>query len=80
MFEAELNSSFPFQTQPKGKAIGKENASIYFVGTATTIIEWNDIRIMTDPKSVSIVVVPLNLIRSRQFSSRRRFVVIALRL
>ena len=50
MFKAQLSSSFPFQTQPKGKAIGKENDGIYFVGTATTIIEWNDIRIMTDPK------------------------------
>lgn len=50
MFKTQLYSWFLFQTQPKGKAIGKENASIYFVGTATTIIEWNDIRIMTDPK------------------------------
>ncbi|KAL5334107.1 beta-lactamase superfamily domain-containing protein [Aspergillus crustosus] len=28
---------------------GGENASIYFVGTATTIIEWQGIRILTDP-------------------------------
>ncbi|PYH68138.1 MBL fold metallo-hydrolase [Aspergillus vadensis CBS 113365] len=28
---------------------GGENASIYFVGTATTIIQWHGIRIMTDP-------------------------------
>ncbi|KAL4758245.1 MBL fold metallo-hydrolase [Aspergillus foveolatus] len=28
---------------------GGENASIYFVGTATTIIEWQGVRIMTDP-------------------------------
>lgn len=28
---------------------GSENASIYFVGTATTILEWEGIRIMTDP-------------------------------
>ncbi|EPE30366.1 Metallo-hydrolase/oxidoreductase [Glarea lozoyensis ATCC 20868] len=26
-----------------------ENASIYFVGTATTILEWEGIRLMTDP-------------------------------
>ncbi|KAJ6114235.1 hypothetical protein N7486_000013 [Penicillium sp. IBT 16267x] len=28
---------------------GEENASIFFVGTATTIIEWAGIRLMTDP-------------------------------
>ena len=28
---------------------GTENASLYFVGTATTILEWEGIRIMTDP-------------------------------
>jgi len=28
---------------------GAENASIYFVGTATTILEWEGVRIMTDP-------------------------------
>ncbi|MCJ1482310.1 hypothetical protein MMC06_002474 [Schaereria dolodes] len=28
---------------------GDENASIFFVGTATTIIEWEGLRIMTDP-------------------------------
>jgi len=28
---------------------GSENASIYFVGTATTILEWEGIRLMTDP-------------------------------
>ncbi|OQE43508.1 hypothetical protein PENCOP_c003G04363 [Penicillium coprophilum] len=28
---------------------GKENAALVFVGTATTIIEWAGIRIMTDP-------------------------------
>ncbi|KAJ5503846.1 hypothetical protein N7463_006720 [Penicillium fimorum] len=28
---------------------GEENASLFFVGTATTIIEWTGIRIMTDP-------------------------------
>ncbi|KAB8071121.1 beta-lactamase-like protein [Aspergillus leporis] len=28
---------------------GEENASLYFVGTATTIIEWDGLRIMTDP-------------------------------
>jgi L-ascorbate metabolism protein UlaG (beta-lactamase superfamily) len=28
---------------------GKENASLYFVGTATTILDWGGVRIMTDP-------------------------------
>ncbi|KZF24749.1 Metallo-hydrolase/oxidoreductase [Xylona heveae TC161] len=28
---------------------GNENASIFFVGTATTVLEWQGIRIMTDP-------------------------------
>lgn len=39
-------------THPNGIGSGKENASIYFVGTATTILEWEGARIMTDPKSV----------------------------
>ncbi|KAK3064364.1 hypothetical protein LTR53_018519, partial [Teratosphaeriaceae sp. CCFEE 6253] len=33
---------------PKGSS-GDENASIYFIGTATTILEWENIRILTDP-------------------------------
>ncbi|KAL4951171.1 beta-lactamase superfamily domain-containing protein [Aspergillus filifer] len=48
---AELADSLPtakasnvHPTKPGG-----ENASIYFIGTATTIIEWQGIRIMTDP-------------------------------
>ena len=28
---------------------GSENASLYFVGTATTILDWAGIRLMTDP-------------------------------
>jgi hypothetical protein len=28
---------------------GGENASVYFVGTATTILEWEGIRVLTDP-------------------------------
>lgn len=39
-------------TNPNGIRPGSENASIYFVGTATTILEWEDVRIMTDPKYV----------------------------
>ncbi|MCJ1332063.1 hypothetical protein MMC10_008755 [Thelotrema lepadinum] len=40
---------------PKSSAVhpklggGSENASIYFVGTATTILEWHGMRLMTDP-------------------------------
>ena len=43
-------------TLPVGKthqhptnSTGKENASIYFIGTATTVLEWEGIRILTDP-------------------------------
>lgn len=40
----------PKQTHshPRGSTDG-ENASIYFVGTATVILEWQGIRILTDP-------------------------------
>jgi hypothetical protein len=31
------------------KATGSENASIFFVGNATTILEWEGVRLMTDP-------------------------------
>ncbi|KAH7065051.1 beta-lactamase-like protein [Macrophomina phaseolina] len=37
------------KVSPKGTDGGGENASIFFVGTATTILEWEGIRIMTDP-------------------------------
>jgi hypothetical protein len=36
------------QTTPN-KTTGKENASLFFVGTATTILEWEGMRMMTDP-------------------------------
>lgn len=36
------------KARPQG-SIGAENASIRFIGTATTIIEWAGIRLMTDP-------------------------------
>ncbi|KAI9724489.1 MAG: hypothetical protein M1812_000557 [Candelaria pacifica] len=35
------------KVHPRGP--GGENASIFFVGTATTILEWEGIRLMTDP-------------------------------
>ncbi|KAK1995093.1 Metallo-hydrolase/oxidoreductase [Colletotrichum falcatum] len=34
---------------PRGVSAGDEDASISFVGTATTILEWQGIRILTDP-------------------------------
>ena len=38
------------ETQTHPTASGShENASIFFVGTATTILEWEGIRLMTDP-------------------------------
>lgn len=45
-------TSLPVAKETKLKpagADGGENASLYFVGTATTILEWEGIRIMTDP-------------------------------
>eukprot|EP01111_Echinosteliopsis_oligospora_P001499 TRINITY_DN12253_c0_g1_i1.p1 TRINITY_DN12253_c0_g1~~TRINITY_DN12253_c0_g1_i1.p1 ORF type:complete len:343 (+),score=95.06 TRINITY_DN12253_c0_g1_i1:78-1106(+) len=38
-------------TVPSGApgSSGKENARLYFVGTATTILEWEGLRMMTDP-------------------------------
>ncbi|KAF2151990.1 Metallo-hydrolase/oxidoreductase [Myriangium duriaei CBS 260.36] len=49
------SSSVPASLPPPKEAkvspasTGGENASIYFVGTATTIFEWEGIRLMTDP-------------------------------
>ncbi|GKT40993.1 UPF0173 metal-dependent hydrolase [Colletotrichum spaethianum] len=34
---------------PRGISTGDEDASVSFVGTATTILEWQGIRILTDP-------------------------------
>jgi hypothetical protein len=36
-------------TKVHPKNSGSENASLFFVGTATTILEWAGMRIMTDP-------------------------------
>ncbi|KAL4862615.1 hypothetical protein BDV12DRAFT_178591 [Aspergillus spectabilis] len=48
---ANLSESLPTAKDSKvhPSKPGGENASIYFVGTATTIIEWQGVRIMTDP-------------------------------
>jgi L-ascorbate metabolism protein UlaG (beta-lactamase superfamily) len=35
-------------THPDGSS-GKEDATVFFIGTATTIIEWQGLRILTDP-------------------------------
>jgi L-ascorbate metabolism protein UlaG (beta-lactamase superfamily) len=49
------NASFPDSLPPAKETKlhptgpGNENASIFFVGTATTILEWAGIRLMTDP-------------------------------
>jgi len=43
------NLPTPKQVKLAPSQTGNENASLYFVGTATTIIEWAGIRIMTDP-------------------------------
>jgi len=44
-------SSLPLakETNVHPKSSGSENAAIFFVGTATTILEWEGIRLMTDP-------------------------------
>ncbi|KAF5584237.1 metallo-hydrolase oxidoreductase [Fusarium pseudoanthophilum] len=36
------------KTHPGGSE-GDENASVYFIGTATTILEWEGFRLLTDP-------------------------------
>lgn len=36
-------------TKLHGMVTSKEKASLYFVGTATTILDWANVRIMTDP-------------------------------
>lgn len=44
--------TLPLAKETKVKPTGADNAqnaSLYFVGTATTILEWEGIRIMTDP-------------------------------
>ncbi|EKJ67594.1 hypothetical protein NXS19_012442 [Fusarium pseudograminearum] len=36
------------KTHPRGSK-GDENANVYFIGTATTVIEWQGFRLLTDP-------------------------------
>lgn len=49
--EAIVPSSLPDAKEIKVHPTvpGSENASLYFVGTATTILEWAGVRLMTDP-------------------------------
>ncbi|KAL6874707.1 Metallo-hydrolase/oxidoreductase [Trichoderma novae-zelandiae] len=37
------------RTHPRASSVGKEDASVFFIGTATTVLEWGDFRILTDP-------------------------------
>ncbi|PTB62116.1 Metallo-hydrolase/oxidoreductase [Trichoderma citrinoviride] len=37
------------RTHPRASSTGKENASVFFIGNATTVLEWGDFRILTDP-------------------------------
>lgn len=52
----DQTSNLPLDKLPANKthkhpdgSSGDENATIFFIGTATTIIEWEGIRILTDP-------------------------------
>lgn len=44
---SNLPSATSIKTHPTNP--GSENASLFFVGTATTILEWEGVRLMTDP-------------------------------
>ncbi|EMC91476.1 hypothetical protein BAUCODRAFT_117974 [Baudoinia panamericana UAMH 10762] len=46
---SSLPSAKETKLHPKGASSDNENASLFFVGTATTILEWEGIRLMTDP-------------------------------
>lgn len=45
---ASLPAAKETKIHPKGTS-GSENASLYFIGTATTVLEWEGIRLLTDP-------------------------------
>ncbi|KAM0444490.1 hypothetical protein ACHAO4_010128 [Trichoderma viride] len=47
----DIPTSLPItniRTHPRNLS-GKEDGSVFFIGTATTVLEWGDIRILTDP-------------------------------
>ncbi|KAK0755482.1 hypothetical protein N5P37_011990 [Trichoderma harzianum] len=49
--DREIPTSLPItnvRTHPR-VSDGKEDASIFFIGTATTVLEWGGFRILTDP-------------------------------
>ncbi|KAL7815091.1 Metallo-hydrolase/oxidoreductase [Trichoderma gracile] len=49
---AKTPNNFPIKdihTHPRASSAGKEDASVYFIGNATTVLEWGDFRILTDP-------------------------------
>lgn len=49
--ESAISTSMPDakETKVHPTISGAENASLYFVGTATTILSWAGVRLMTDP-------------------------------
>lgn len=46
---ANLPEAKETKIHPSGDATADKNASLMFIGTATTILEWQGIRLMTDP-------------------------------
>jgi hypothetical protein len=42
----------PAQVRVHPSGSGGENASIFFVGTATVILDWEGIRLMTDVRAI----------------------------
>ena len=46
----ETFNTYPQQHIPDSS----HDAKVSFIGTATTVIEWQDFRIMTDPKSYTL--------------------------
>ena len=47
--QTQLPDAKSTKTHPKASPQDSTNASLLFVGTATTILEWNGLRLMTDP-------------------------------
>lgn len=47
--EVPANLPPPKEAKVAPTGSGGENASIFFIGTATTVVEWEGIRILTDP-------------------------------
>lgn len=47
-YPSSLPEAKTTRSHPRNKT-GQENASVYFIGTATMIIEWQGLRLLTDP-------------------------------